>query len=453
MYSITILLSDSVKLVYMKNNVIIMGAAGRDFHNFNTFFRNNSAYNVVAFTATQIPGISGRTYPKELAGRLYKKGIPIYPEEDLEKLIKKYRINQVVFSYSDVTHEYVMHKASLVAAAGADFVLLGPTSTMITPKIPLISVCAVRTGSGKSQTTRKIAELLLAAGKKVVVIRHPMPYGDLKNQAVQRFASYSDLKTHNVTIEEREEYEPHIEKGIIVYAGVDYEKILRKAEKEADIILWDGGNNDFSFYKSDLYITVADPHRAGHELKYHPGETNMRLADVVLVNKVDSANRKDIETVLKNIKSVNTKAKIIKARSIVTVDKPEMIKRKRVLIVEDGPTLTHGGMPFGAGTIAAKRYNCRVVSAKKYIKGSIKKVYEKYTHLDKELPAMGYDDKQIQDLKATINSVKCDVVLDATPVNLSKLIKINKPIVNVTYEAGPDAERILKTLLNKFIRR
>ncbi len=432
----------------MRTRVIILGAAGRDFHNFNTVYRDNPHYEVVAFTATQIPGISERRYPKELAGRLYPKGIPIYPEKILPKLIKKFKINQVVFSYSDVTHEYVMHKASLTLANGADFVLLGPNSTMIESSKPVISVTAVRTGSGKSQVTRKIARILKDSGKKVVVIRHPMPYGVLKRQIVERFAKYKDLEKYNATIEEQEEYEPHLNAGNIVYAGVDYEKILRKAEKEADIIIWDGGNNDFSFIKSNLYVVVVDPHRAGHELIYHPGETNLLLADIVIVNKVDSAKKEDVKKVVKNTKLSNPNAKIILANSAVTVDEPELIKGRRVLVVEDGPTLTHGGMRFGAGTVAAKKYNCRIVDAKPYAIGSIKNVYKNYPHLSKELPAMGYSKKQMKELERTINAVKCDAVIDATPVTLPKLMKINKPIVQVNYEL----EEIGKTNLQKVLK-
>ncbi|MBU5537366.1 MAG: cyclic 2,3-diphosphoglycerate synthase [Candidatus Aenigmatarchaeota archaeon] len=413
---------------------IILGAAGRDFHNFNMVYRDNPNYEVVAFTATQIPGIAGRLYPKELAGKLYPKGIPIYPEEKLPELIKKFKVDQVVFAYSDVSHEYVMHRASIALSNGADFVLLGPNSTMLKSSKPVISVTAVRTGSGKSQTTRKIAKILKNRGKRVAVIRHPMPYGHLKKQIVERFATYHDLDKYNTTIEEREEYEPHIDNGIIVYAGVDYEKILRQAEKEADVIIWDGGNNDFSFIKSDLYIVVVDPHRAGHELKYHPGETNLRMADVIVVNKIDSAKKSDIRQVIKNTKSLNPKAKIILAKSVVTVDKPELIEGKKVLVVEDGPTLTHGGMPYGAGTVAAQKYNCEIIDARKYSVGSIKDVYKDYPHLKKELPAMGYSKKQIKELEKTINSAKCQAVIDATPIKLPRIMKINKPVVQVDYE-------------------
>lgn len=427
--------------------VIIMGAAGRDFHNFNIVYRNNPNYKVVAFTATQIPGIAEKKYPKELAEKLYPNGIPIHRESELAWLIKKFSVDEVVFAYSDVSHEYVMHKASLVLANGASFILLGPQATMLESRKPVISVCAVRTGSGKSQTTRKIAKILKHRGKRVVVIRHPMPYGNLAKQAVQRFATYKDLARHKCTIEEREEYEPHINNGIVVYAGVDYEKILRRAEREADVIIWDGGNNDFSFIRPDISIVVADPHRAGHELAYHPGETNLRMADVVIINKIDSAKKDDIKKVIVNTKSVNPKAKIILANSVVTVDKPHLIKGKKVLIVEDGPTLTHGGMPHGAGTIAAKKYGCRIIDARKYIVGSIKDVYKKYPHLKKELPAMGYSKKQIKELEKTINSAKCAAVIDATPVILPRIIKINKPVVQVDYalqEVGLNLKRILK---------
>lgn len=435
-----------------RTRIIIMGAAGRDFHNFNMVYRDNPHYEVIAFTATQIPGIAGRKYPKELAGKLYQKGIPIYPEERLKQLIKKFKIEQVVFAYSDVSHEYVMHKASVALANGADFVLLGFHSTMLESSKPVISVTAVRTGSGKSQVTRKIAKILKERGKKVAILRHPMPYGNLKEQVFQRFASYEDLDRYNATVEEREEYEPHINNGFVVYAGVDYQMILREAEKEADVILWDGGNNDVSFIKSNLYIVVVDPHRAGHELTYHPGETNLRMADVVIVNKIDSAKKSDIMQVIKNTKSVNLKAKIILAKSIVTVDKPELIKNKKVLVVEDGPTLTHGGMPYGAGTIAAIKHKCKIVDARKYAVGSIKDIYRKYSHLKKELPAMGYSKSQIKELEKTINSVKCDAVIDATPVALPKIMKIKKPTVQVNYELQEvgklNLEKVLKIIIH-----
>ncbi len=430
--------------------ILIMGAAGRDFHNFNTVYRNNPNCEVVAFTATQIPGIAGRKYPKELAGELYPKGIPIYPEEKLAYLIKKFKVDQVVFAYSDVSHEYVMHKASIALSNGADFVLLGPNSTMLKSSKPVISVTAVRTGSGKSQTSRAIAKILKKNGKKVVAVRHSMPYGNLLKQISQRFANEKDFDKYNTTIEEEEEYQPWIDNGFVVYAGVDYEKILREAEKEASVILWDGGNNDVSFLKSDLYIVVVDPHRAGHELTYHPGETNLRMADVVVVNKIDSAKKSDIRQVIKNTKSVNPKAKIILAKSVVTVDKPELIKGKKVLVVEDGPTLTHGGMPYGAGTVAASKYRSKIIDARKYAVGSIKEIYKKYPHLTKELPAMGYSKKQIKELERTINSAKCDVVIDATPVTLPRLMKINKPVVQVNYELQEVGKLNLVKVLSKF---
>lgn len=429
--------------------ILILGAAGRDFHNFNTVYRDNKNYKVVCFTATQIPGISGRLYPRELAGRLYPKGIPIYPEEKLPQLIKKFKVDQVVFSYSDVPHEYVMHKASIALANGSDFVLLGPNSTMLQSFKPVISVTAVRTGSGKSQVSRAIAKILKKYDKKVVGIRHPMPYGNLAKQICQRFSSEKDFEKYNTTIEEEEEYQPWIDNGFVIYSGVDYEKILRQAERETSVIIFDGGNNDFSFIKSNLYIVVVDPHRAGHELRYHPGETNLQMADVVIVNKIDSAKKSDIQQVIGNIKSVNPKAKIILATSPVTVDKPQLIKNKRVILTEDGPTLTHGGMPYGAGTIIAKRYACKVIDARKYAVGSIKKVYKKYPHLKKELPAMGYSKKQIRELEKTINNAKCDVIIDATPVNLSRILKVNKPIANVTYELGREAVKKLETTLKK----
>ena len=406
-----------------KVKVIIMGAAGRDFHNFNVFFRNNDTYEVMAFTATQIPGIEGRTYPTELAGPNYPNGIPIYPEEELPKLIKKHDIDQVVFAYSDISHENVMHKASLVMANGADFRLMGPKTTMVKSKVPIVSVCAVRTGSGKSQTSRMVAKILKSKGLRVAAIRHPMPYGDLREQIWQRFASYDDLNKHKCTIEEREEYEPHIDNGIVVYAGVDYERILREAEKESDVIVWDGGNNDMPFYKPDLNIVVADPHRPGHELTYHPGETNIRMADVVIVNKVDTADPEKVKLVKENIKMVNPNARILDAASPVTADRPELIKGKRVLVIEDGPTLTHGNMPYGAGTIMARNSGAaEIVDPKPYAVGSIKESYKKYTHLGAILPALGYGDKQVAELKETIDRIPCDVVVIGTPIDLRREI-------------------------------
>lgn len=436
-----------------KINILIMGAAGRDFHVFNTYFRDNEIYNVVAFTATQIPNIDGRKYPKELAGDLYPDGISIYPEEDLEKLIKVEDVKQVIFAYSDILHKDIMHKASTVLAAGADFRLMGSENTSIKSNKPVISICAVRTGVGKSQTTRKVSEILKDMGKKVVAIRHPMPYGDLKEQICQRFASYEDLDKHKCTIEEREEYEPHIDNGIIVYSGVDYEVILRQAEKEADIILWDGGNNDFPFYKSDLNIVLVDPLRAGHEILYHPGETNLKMADVVVINKIDSADKKDVEEVRANIEKYNKDAKIIEAASPISVEDGKKIKGKKVLVIEDGPTLTHGGMKYGAGMVAAKKYGAgEIVDAKPYAIGSIKETYEKYNHLETILPAMGYGDKQTKELEEMINSVDCDVVVSGTPIDITRIIDANKEIVRVGYslqEIGdPNLVEILKDFNN-----
>ncbi|MBA7599491.1 hypothetical protein ES703_06525 [subsurface metagenome] len=436
-----------------RKKVIIMGAAGRDFHNFNTFFRDNSEYEVIGFTATQIPNIEGRKYPKELAGELYPDGIPIFPENELTSLIKDKNVEFVVFSYSDVSHTYVMHKASEVLAAGAHYLLLGSKDTMLKSEKPIIAICAVRTGSGKSQTTRRVTDILAAHGKKVVVIRHPMPYGDLKEQIVQRFSKYEDLEKHKCTIEEREEYEPHIEKGIVVYAGVDYEKILREAENEADIILWDGGNNDIPFYKPDLHIVVLDPLRAGHELLYHPGETNLRMCDVAIINKIDSAKKADVEKVRKNIKDVNPDATIIEANSPVSVDKPDLIKDKKVLVIEDGPTLTHGGMSYGAGFVAAERAGVQaVVDPRPFAVRTIKETFNKYPQTGKILPAMGYGEEQIKDLEETINSSPVDAVIIATPIDLSKLIKINKPSVRVKYKLEEIGNITLSNVLNPFLR-
>jgi len=418
----------------MKTKIIIMGAAGRDFHNFNVFFRDNEDYEVVAFTAAQIPGIAGRTYPKQLAGSLYEKDIPIYPEETLPALIREHDINQVILAYSDLSHETVMQKASLVLAAGADFRLMGTQSTMLKSKKTVISVCAVRTGAGKSPTSQKLVDLLMKKGFRVVVVRHPMPYGDLLKQECQRFATMEDCVKNECTIEEREEYESYICCGTVVYSGVDYEKILKAAEEEADIIIWDGGNNDIPFYKPDLHIVIADPHRAGHELTYYPGEVNVRLADVVIVNKVDSAKKEDVELVIKNVRSVNEKAKILKANSVITVEKPEYIQGKRVLIVEDGPTLTHGGMAFGAGVIAAKKYGAKeLVDPRPHAVGSILEVYENFPHLGTVLPAMGYSKEQIEELEITINAADCDIVVVGTPIDLGRLLKLNKPVVRVRY--------------------
>ena len=434
----------------MRKKVIIMGAAGRDFHNFNVVFRNNENYEVVAFTATQIPNIAGRKYPPELAGDLYPNGIPIYDEKELPKLIKKHNVDEVVFSYSDVSYEYVMSRSAIANVAGADFKLLSPRHTMLKPNKPVIAVCAVRTGCGKSQFSRKIFEIL-AEKCKVVAVRHPMPYGDLAKQKCQRFASYEDLDKHKCTIEEREEYEPYIDMGGIVYAGVDYEEILRNAEKEADVIIWDGGNNDYPFYKPDLHFTIADPHRAGHELKYYPGEINLRMADVVVINKVDTAKEEDIKTIEENVKKVNPNARIIKATSPIHVEGD--IRGKRVLVVEDGPTLTHGEMPYGAGTIAAQQNNAIIIEAKKYAVGSIKETFEKYPHLDKILPAMGYGEKQIKELEETINSADCDAVVAATPINLARIINVNKPVIRVKYGVGKDTEKELREILDDFLTK
>lgn len=415
--------------------IIIMGAAGRDFHNFNTYFRDNPVYEVVAFTATQIPNIEGRKYPRELSGYLYPDGIPIYPEDELAELIRKEGVEQVVFAYSDISHMDVMHKASLVLSTCADFRLMGNSKILLKSHVPIVSVGAVRTGSGKSQTTRRICAILKSKGLDVVAIRHPMPYGDLKRQAVQRFANYDDLAKNDCTIEEREEYEPLIDKGIVVYAGVDYERILREAEKEADIIVWDGGNNDVPFYRSDLHIVVADPHRPGHEVSYHPGETNVRMADVIIINKVQTADRQDILTVRDNVKRINPDAVIIEAASPIIVDKPEEIRGKRVLVVEDGPTVTHGGMTYGAGMIAAEDNGAaEIVDPRPFAVGSIAAIFNEYKHIGRLLPAMGYGKEQVAELEETINRSDCDVVVSGTPVDLKRVIRTSKPIIRVTYE-------------------
>jgi len=437
----------------MKKKVIIMGAAGRDFHNFNVYFRNNEEFEVIAFTATQIPNIEGRKYPKELAGKLYPDGIPIYPEDELENLIKKHNVDLVVFAYSDVSHEYVMHRASRAMAAGANFMLMGADSTMLKSRKPVIAVCAVRTGSGKSQTTRRVAEILKKLGKKTVVIRHPMPYGDLTKQIVQRFETFKDLDKHNCTIEEREEYEPHLERGNIVYAGVDYGKILEQAEEEADVILWDGGNNDMPFYKPDLLIVVADPHRPYHEITYHPGETNLRMADVIVINKVETAYPEDIETVRENARASNPDAIILEAASPIFVENSEQIKGKRVLVVEDGPTLTHGEMSYGAGVVAAEKYGAReLVDPRPYAVGSIKSTYEKYQQIGALLPAMGYSKEQLQELEETINKTPADLVVVATPINLGKILNLNKPYVRVKYELQEIGRPTLQDIIEKFFR-
>jgi predicted GTPase len=433
-----------------RQRVIIMGAAGRDFHNFNVYFRDNSEYEVVAFTATQIPNIGGRTYPKVLAGPYYPKGIPIHEETQLVELIRKHDIQQVIFAYSDVSHEYVMHKASQVLAAGADFRLMGTNSTQIKSTKPVVSVCAARTGSGKSQTTRRVAGLLQELGYRVAAIRHPMPYGDLAKQAVQRFATYKDLDTHDCTIEEREEYEPHIDRGVVVFAGVDYEAILRKAETEADIILWDGGNNDLPFYKPDLHIVVVDPHRAGHERTYHPGEANVLAADVIIINKVDTAPGGGVLTVRENLAALHIKAQIIEAASPIYVDDPDAIRGKRVLVIEDGPTLTHGEMAYGAGWVAARRFGAaEIVDPRPFATGTIAATYAKFPTTGPVLPAMGYGDRQIRELERTINRADVDMVIIGTPIDLGRVMRINKPSQRVRYELQEIGEPTLRQVLEK----
>jgi predicted GTPase len=439
----------------MKKNVIIIGAAGRDFHNFNTCYRDNDSYNVVAFTAAQIPDIDGRKYPTELAGHLYPDGIPIYAEEDLTQLIKEKDVNDCVFSYSDINYQKVMRMSALVNAAGANFVLLGPSDTMIQSSKPMIAVGAVRTGCGKSQTSRKIIEYLLERDLKVVAIRHPMPYGDLVAQKVQRFASIDDLAKHECTIEEMEEYEPHVVRGNVIYAGVDYEAIVRAAENDpdgCDVIVWDGGNNDFPFYKPDLNITVVDPHRAGHELGYYPGEVTLRLADVVVINKMDSAAPEGIQLVRDNISKVNPEAIIVDAASPITVDDPSVIKGKNVLVVEDGPTLTHGQMTIGAGTVAARKFgaaNC--VDPRPYLVGKLVDTFETYPAIGSLLPAMGYGDQQVEDLEATINNTECDAVVIGTPIDLNRIIKISKPCARVSYELQEIGHPDLGDVLDDFL--
>jgi len=433
-----------------RTRVLIMGAAGRDFHNFNVYFRDNSQYEVVAFTAAQIPDIEGRVYPPELAGELYPEGIPIYSEDKLDALIRDQKIDQVIFAYSDIPHREVMHKASQVLAAGADYRLMGPQATQVASNKPVISVCAVRTGCGKSQTTRRVSDILQAMGKRVVVIRHPMPYGDLRKQIWQRFADYDDLDKHECTIEEREEYEPHIDRGIVVYAGVDYEEILRRAEEEADVILWDGGNNDLPFYKSDLQIVVTDPHRAGHEIDYHPGEVNLRMADVIVINKVDTADKADVSTVQDNIRLLNPKATVVYAASPITVEDPTAIAGASVLVVEDGPTLTHGEMTFGAGTVAAERFGAaEIIDPRPYAVRSIKATFEKYPDIGVLLPAMGYGEKQVKDLEETIASTPADLVIVGTPIDLQRVIKIKQPSQRVRYELQEIGQPTLAEILDR----
>jgi predicted GTPase len=436
-----------------ETRVLIMGAAGRDFHNYNVYFRDNEDFEVVAFTATQIPNIEGRVYPAQLAGSLYPQGIPIYPEDELSDLIDDLEVQQVVFAYSDVPHEYVMHKASQVLAAGADFRLMGADSTMLKSTKPVVSVGAVRTGSGKSQTTRRVSDILKEKRKQVVVVRHPMPYGDLTAQAVQRFADYNDLDRHNCTIEEREEYEPHLDRGSIVYAGVDYEAILRQAEAEADVVLWDGGNNDFPFYKPDLHIVVTDPHRAGHETTYHPGETNLRMADVVVINKIDTANLAETSKVRASIERLAPEAVVVDAASPIFVNDPSCIRGKRVLVIEDGPTLTHGEMSYGAGIVAAKRFGAaEIIDPRPYAVGSISETFEKYPQTGPLLPAMGYGPEQIKDLESTINATPCDAVIAATPIDLRRVVgNIKHPMDRVRYELQEIGHPTLTEILSQWL--
>ncbi|MEC7848719.1 MAG: cyclic 2,3-diphosphoglycerate synthase [Candidatus Neomarinimicrobiota bacterium] len=435
----------------VKINVIIMGAAGRDFHNFNTYYRDNDLYQVVAFTATQIPNIEGRLYPPELAGDLYPKGIPIHDESELVSLIQTHHINEVVFSYSDIRHTDVMHLGSMVNAAGADFKMMGISRTAIKSTKPVIGICAVRTGCGKSQTTRKISEIFKSAGMKVAVIRHPMPYGDLSAQAVQRFSSLDDLEKHDCTIEEMEEYEPHINRGTIVYAGVDYEAIVREAEQVADVILWDGGNNDMPFYQTDLLFVVVDPHRSGHETQYYPGETNLRMADVVIINKIKTANPENVEELRTSIAQINPKAKVVDAASPVTVDDPGIITGKRVLVVEDGPTLTHGEMKYGAGVVAANQCGAlELVDPRPFAQGSIARTFDHYPDIGMVLPAMGYGNDQVRDLETTINNTDCDAVVIGTPIDLRRIVNIKHPSTRVTYELDELGDNKLDKILSKF---
>ena len=436
-----------------KIKVIIMGAAGRDFHNFNVYFRDNSNYEVVAFTATQIPDIAGRKYPAELSGPLYPEGIPIYPEEELADLIRGKQIDQVILAYSDLPYQYVMDKASIVLAHGADFRLMGPKSTMLKSNLPVVSICAVRTGCGKSQTTRKVTDILKKKGYKIAVIRHPMPYGDLREQIWQRYENYADLDRYNCTIEEREEYEPHLDRGNILYAGVDYQEILKRAEKDVDIIVWDGGNNDLPFYKPDLHIVVTDPHRAGHEMTYYPGEANLRMADVAVINKIDTAYPDKINLLRENIYKLAPNAVVVDAASPLTIDHPELIRDKKVLVVEDGPTLTHGEMKYGAGVVAAQKYGAKeIIDPRPYAIGTIKDTYTKYPGIGTLLPAMGYGKKQIQELEDTINAVDCDIVIIGTPIDLSRIIKINKKSIRVKYELQEIGRPNLEEVLSKKIK-
>ncbi len=438
-------------------NVIIIGAAGRDFHNFNVFYRDNELYNVVAFTAAQIPDIDDRKYPAELAGKLYPDGIPIYPQSELPELIKKYNVHQCVFSYSDVSYQYVMNLSAIVNAAGADFVLLGTNSTMLKSTKPVIAIGAVRTGCGKSQTSRRVIELLMKKGLKVVAVRHPMPYGNLAAQKVQRFATLEDLDKHNCTIEEIEEYEPHIVRGNVIYAGVDYEAILRAAENDpngCDVIVWDGGNNDFPFYKPDLMITVVDPHRPGHEISYYPGETTLRIADVVVINKEETASPENIETVRNNIRKVNPSATVIDAASPIKVENPEIIRGKRVLVVEDGPTLTHGGMKIGAGVVAARKYGAKeLVDPRPFVVGKLEETFRIYPEIGTLLPAMGYSEQQKKDLETTINNSDAEAVIIGTPIDLNRIINIKKPTTRVYYDLQEIGEPNLEFIIDEFVKK
>ncbi len=437
-----------------RERVIIMGAAGRDFHNFNVVFRDDPRYEVVAFTATQIPNIEGRRYPPELAGPLYPEGIPIYPEDDLERLIRDYRVHTVVFAYSDVSHEYVMHRASRALAAGADFLLLGPERTMLKATKPVIAVCAARTGSGKSQTTRYVSDILRDLGYRVAVVRHPMPYGNLNEQVAQRFATYADLDRYRCTIEEREEYEPHLDRGNTVFAGVDYGRILHMAQAEADIILWDGGNNDLPFYRPDLHIVVVDPLRAGHEMRYHPGEANVRMADVIVINKVDTASADAVRQVRENVRHLNPDAVIVEGASPIFVEDPDAIRGKRVLVIEDGPTLTHGEMSYGAGVVAAQKFGAReLIDPRPYAVGSIRETFRKYPHIGPLLPAMGYGEQQIAELEATINATPCDLVLVATPIDIRRVADIEHPTDRVRYELQVIGRPTLREIIARRLAR
>jgi predicted GTPase len=441
----------------MKKNVIIIGAAGRDFHNFNTYYRNNENYNVVAFTAAQIPDIFGRKYPAELAGKLYPDGIPIFSEEELTGLIKKYSVDICNFAYSDVPYQRVMNMSAVVNAAGADFILIGPKETMVKSTKPVIAICATRTGCGKSQTSRRIIEILMAKGLKVVAVRHPMPYGDLVEQKVQRFATIEDLAKHKCTIEEMEEYEPHVVRGNVIYAGVDYEAILRAAEKDpngCDVIIWDGGNNDFPFYKPDLMVTVADPHRPGAEMSYYPGEVNIRIADVVVLNKIDSASPENIKTVRDNIRKLNPHAIVVDGASPIRVDNPALIRGKKVLVIEDGPTLTHGEMKIGAGIVAAQKYGAsEIIDPRPYVVGKLAETFKIYPNIGHLLPAMGYGEQQVKDLEASINNTECDSVVIATPIDLNRIVKINKPNTRVFYDLQEIGKPDMNEILDDFVAK